>query len=132
MKSFFMFLFLVPPLIFSCQKSKSLAKQEDENNLQSQRLEIITLANSKPCTDASQWGILSMKSILCQGTTPESFAYNKNVDVVQLQQLISAYNKAIDAYVQKWKPGIVPCPLIIAPTKVACVDGKAQLDYTAP
>jgi len=76
------------------------------------------------CNDASQWTFAPMGSKACGG--PQLYiAYPKKSETVILQK-INDYTEKVKAFNEKYKV-MSDCMMIIPPSSIKCVDGKAEL-----
>lgn len=103
----------------------------DENSQKYEQAQLDQLKNSiqseiskEKCTDANEWTFAPMGAKACGG--PQFYiAYPKKMETAILAR-INDYTEKVKAFNQKY--GLVSdCMMIVAPTSVKCVDGKAEL-----
>lgn len=103
----------------------------DENSQKYEQAQLDQLKNSiqseiskEKCTDANEWTFAPMGAKACGG--PQFYiAYPKKMETAILAR-INDYTEKVKAFNQKY--GLVSdCMMIVAPTSVKCVNGKAEL-----
>lgn len=114
-------------LLISCDADQESTREQDLAYLNQLLSEIELLANSKDCTDATEWEFTGIGSKSCGGYTG-FIAYHKDIDTELLFQKIEEHIEAQTIYNQKW--GIASdCAITVEPTGVACENDKAVLTY---
>ena len=103
----------------------------DEMEMEAQKIayeydQIKSIASSTSCTDASQWTFYAIGSKACGG--PEGYiAFPKNIASTLIPR-IDAYTQSRKDFDQRWN-AYSNCSFALAPSKVDCVNGKAELVY---
>ena len=107
---------------------RELSEQEkDHRDLMDLFNEISELANSVPCTDASDWSFTAYGSKACGG--PQGYiAYSNQIDTVAFLEKVEAYRIAEHEYNIKWSI-YSTCDLAQKPTTVECQNGYPVLIY---
>jgi hypothetical protein len=120
------FLFLVFWL-FGCQAIENEVPIEDQLQLEKMLEEIISLSESKPCTDSGDWLFTAYGAKACGG--PIGYiAYSKKIDQNNFTKLINRYTEAQAAFNRK-TGAVSDCMMAARPTKVICENGKPKFEY---
>jgi hypothetical protein len=124
----------------SCSSTKNMdanlpkdisERPADENSQKYEQAQLDKLKASieseiakEKCTDPAEWTLAPMGAKACGG--PQLYiAYPKKLETSILPK-INDYTEKVKAFNQKY--GIMSdCMLIIAPTSIKCVNGKAEL-----
>ncbi len=103
----------------------------DENNQKYEQAQLDKLKASieseiakEKCTDAAEWAFAPMGAKACGG--PQMYiAYPKKLETSVLAK-INDYTEKVKAFNQKYNI-VSDCMMIMPPTSVKCVNGKAEL-----
>ena len=119
-------IFLIALLVFSCELATTEPLLVTEEELLTYQADIIRLAESVPCTNASEWKFTPMGSKACGGPA-RYIAYHQSVEreflnlVENFTSLQKAYNEQNDV--------VSDCMLVGPPRSVQCEANKAILVY---
>lgn len=81
-------------------------------------------ASKEKCTDASDWTFAPMGAKACGG--PQLYiAYPKKIEATILTK-INDYTEKVKAFNQRYQV-VSDCMMIMPPTSIKCVNGKAEL-----
>ncbi|MEO8240035.1 MAG: hypothetical protein ABI576_18155 [Flavobacterium sp.] len=117
-------------LIFASCSNDENSQEEDSEKLEKMYNEIIvaSLANSQTCTNPEEWDFTVINSSAC-GEDFGFIAYLKKINTVEFLNKVKKYQEAQIEFQTKWKI-FSTCDIRVAPTGVACVDGKPKLTYS--
>lgn len=102
-------------------------QQQQANELELMLAEIVELASSKVCEDASQWAFVEYGSKGCGG--PVGYiAYSTQLDTEAFLAKVTAYTQAQQTYIETWQIAS-DCSAPAPPAGVMCEDGKAVFLY---
>jgi hypothetical protein len=119
-------IFLIALFVASCELATNEPLLVSEEELIIAQAEIIRLAESVPCTNASEWKFTQMGSKACGGPA-RYIAYHQSVErelldlVENFTSLQKAYNEQNDV--------VSDCMLVGPPRTVQCEANKAVLVY---
>ena len=119
-------IFLIALFVASCELATNEPLLVSEEELIIAQAEIIRLAESVPCTNASEWKFTQMGSKACGGPA-RYMAYHQSVErelldlVENFTSLQKAYNEQNDV--------VSDCMLVGPPRTVQCEANKAVLVY---
>jgi hypothetical protein len=119
-------IFLIALLVVSCELATTEPILVTSEELLSAQAEIIRLAESVPCTNASEWKFTPMGSKACGGPA-RYIAYHQSVER-ELLDLVERFNLLQKAYNEK-NNVISDCMLVGPPRTVQCEANKAILVY---
>jgi hypothetical protein len=119
-------IFLIALLVVSCELATTEPILVTSEELLSAQAEIIRLAESVPCTNASEWKFTPMGSKACGGPA-RYIAYHQSVER-ELLDLVERFNSLQKAYNEK-NNVISDCMLVGPPRTVQCEANKAILVY---
>ena len=130
--TFFIVLFTV--VLFSCKKDPAIPVKgitdvstlaEDRNFLSCLRKDIIDLADSKPCTDPSNWKTTGFSIKACGGYW-DAIAYSKDINERAFLEKVSYFHAQQRLFNQKYG-WVSDCSFVIPSSKVVCENGKAKV-----
>jgi hypothetical protein len=119
-------IFLISLLVVSCELVINEPLLVSEEELINAQAEIIRLAESVPCTNASEWKFTPMGSKACGGPA-RYIAYHQSIEreflnlVENFTTLQKAYNEQNDV--------VSDCMLVSPPRTIQCEADKAILVY---
>ena len=119
-------IFLISLLVVSCELVINEPLLVSEEELINAQAEIIRLAESVPCTNASEWKFTPMGSKACGGPA-RYIAYHQSIEreflnlVENFTSLQKAYNEQNDV--------VSDCMLVSPPRTIQCEADKAILVY---
>ena len=119
-------IFLIALLVVSCELATTEPILVTSEELLSAQAEIIRLAESVPCTNASEWKFTPMGSKACGGPA-RYIAYHQSVER-ELLDLVERFTSLQNAYNEK-NNVISDCMLVGPPRTVQCEANKAILVY---
>jgi hypothetical protein len=119
-------IFLIALFVASCELATNEPLLVSEEELIKAQAEIIRLAESVPCTNASEWKFTQMGSKACGGPT-RYIAYHQSVER-ELLDLTERFTSLQKAYNEK-NDVISDCMLVGPPRTVQCEANKAVLVY---
>ena len=119
-------IFLIALFVASCELATNEPLLVSEEELIIAQAEIIRLAESVPCTNASEWKFTQMGSKACGGPT-RYIAYHQSVER-ELLDLTERFTSLQKAYNEK-NDVISDCMLVGPPRTVQCEANKAVLVY---
>jgi hypothetical protein len=119
-------IFLIALFVASCELATNEPLLVSEEELIIAQAEIIRLAESVPCTNASEWKFTQMGSKACGGPT-RYIAYHQSVER-ELLDLVERFTSLQKAYNEK-NDVISDCMLVGPPRTVQCEANKAVLVY---
>lgn len=111
---------------FACEQEE-ISKEVSVDDLNQMKADILTLAQSRPCTDDTDWQPYPLGSKPCGGPA-EYFAYHVSVDTSKLFAMVANYNEAHKSYNEQNKIGS-DCSLTQQPSGVACKQNAPVLLY---
>ena len=107
--------------------NKETLRKKESENIDQLYNQILQMANSKSCTNASEWKITGYGEKPCGGFSG-FIAYSNQIDTVIFFKKIAEHKTALINYYKKW--GIMSdCALPVAPKEVICVNDKPVLVY---
>ncbi len=123
MKSLLLFFSSILVLLCAaCDKAELNTRPAAEEELRHLHEEILTLANSLPCTDPTQWAFTALGSKACGG--PASYiAYPENSNSQSFLSLVEQYTEAQQAFNKKY--GVISdCMFIMPPKGIRCENNR--------
>lgn len=124
------FRYLILPVLFlfsSCFGGESDQATLSQEDLEKRYEEIMALASSKPCTDASLWDVVALGSKPCGGPW-EYLAYSKEIDVEDFLKKVKTYTDLQHEDNIK-NDRLSDCMYVSPPTRILCEQGKPVLRY---
>ncbi len=119
-------IFLIALLVASCELATNEPLLISQEELSKAQTEIIRLAESVPCTNASEWKFTQMGSKACGG--PARFiAYHQSVER-EFLDLVDRFTALQKAYNEQ-NNVVSDCMLVGPPKTVQCEANKAILVY---
>ena len=120
-------IFLISLLVVSCELAINEPLLVSEEELINAQAEIIRLAESVPCTNASEWKTTRMGNKACGG--PASYiAYHQSLER-EFLDLVNHFNALEKEYIEK-NNLISDCKmLVVPPAGVRCEKNKPVLIY---
>ena len=118
--------FLISLFVVSCELATTEPILVTSEELLSAQAEIIRLAESVPCTNASEWKFTPMGSKACGGPA-RYLAYHQSVER-ELLDLVERFTSLQKAYNEK-NNVLSDCMLVGPPRSVLCEANKAVLVY---
>jgi len=119
-------IFLIALLVASCELATNEPLLVSEEELINAQAEIIRIAESVPCTNASEWKFTQMGSKACGGPA-RYIAYHLSVER-EILDLVERFTSLQKAYNEK-NNVISDCMLVGPPRTVQCEANKAILVY---
>ena len=119
-------IFLIALLVASCELATNEPLLVSEEELINAQAEIIRIAESVPCTNASEWKFTPMGSKACGGPA-RYISYHQSVER-ELLDLVERFTSLQKAYNEK-NNVISDCMLVGPPRTVQCEANKAILVY---
>ena len=119
-------IFLIALLVFSCELAINEPLLVSEEELINAQAEIIRLAESVPCTNASEWKFTPMGNKACGGPA-RYIAYHQSVER-EILDLVNRFTALQKAYNEK-NNVISDCLLVGPPRTIQCEANKAILVY---
>lgn len=111
------------PKDISLKPENNLSQQEDREVLSTMVKEIEVMA-SLPCSDVSTWKFAPIGSKPCGG--PTSYIAYPVIREKEILAKIEAFTAKQKAFNEKYQL-MSDCRMIMPPTEIKCVDGKAVL-----
>jgi hypothetical protein len=118
--------FLISLLVVSCELATTEPILVTAEELLSAQAEIIRLAESVPCTNASEWKFTPMGNKACGGPA-RYIAYHQSVER-ELLDLVERFTSLQKTYNEK-NNVISDCMLVGPPRTIQCEANKAILVY---
>ncbi|MGO4816848.1 hypothetical protein [Flavobacterium sp. W22_SRS_FP1] len=124
----FRLILLITSIFFISCTADENAQEHDADALTNSYNELLlSQVKSTTCTDAQEWGFIAIGSKACGG--PAGYiAYSLKINVPEFLIKVENYTKAQKAYNKKWNI-ISTCDMVMPPSRVECVEGKAKLIY---
>jgi hypothetical protein len=119
-------IFLIALLVFSCELAINEPLLVSEEELINAQAEIIRLAESVPCTNASEWKFTPMGNKACGGPA-RYIAYHQSVER-EFLDLVERFTPLQKAYNEK-NNVLSDCLLVGPPRTIQCEANKAILVY---
>ena len=119
-------IFLISLMVVSCELSTNEPLIITAEELLAAQAEIIRLAESVPCTNASEWKFTPMGSKACGGPA-RYLAYHQSVER-ELLDLVERFTTAQKAY-NETNNVLSDCLLVGPPRTIQCEANKAVLVY---
>lgn len=119
-------IFLIALLVFSCELAINEPLLVSEEELINAQAEIIRLAESVPCTNASEWKFTPMGSKACGGPA-RYIAYHQSVERALLD-LVERFTSLQKTY-NETNNVLSDCLLVGPPRTIQCEANKAILVY---
>ena len=119
-------IFLISLLVVSCELAINEPLLVSEEELINAQAEIIRLAESVPCTNASEWKFTPMGNKACGGPA-RYLAYHQSVER-ELLDLVEQFTTAQKAYNEQ-NNVLSDCLLVGPPRTIQCEANKAVLVY---
>ena len=118
--------FLISLFVVSCERATTEPILVTAEELLSAQAEIIRLAESVPCTNASEWKFTPMGNKACGGPA-RYIAYHQSVER-EFLDLVNRFTPLQKAYNEK-NNVISDCLLVGPPRTIQCEANKALLVY---
>jgi hypothetical protein len=118
--------FLISLFVVSCELATTEPILVTSEELLSAQAEIIRIAESVPCTNASEWKFTPMGSKACGGPA-RYIAYHQSVER-ELLDLVEQFTTAQKAYNEQ-NNVLSDCLLVGPPRTIQCEANKAVLVY---
>lgn len=100
------------------------SQKYDEAQLDKLKASIESEISKEKCTDANEWTFAPMGAKACGG--PQLYiAYPKKIEATILPK-INDYTEKVKAFNQKYNI-MSDCMMVMPPTSIKCVNGKAEL-----
>ncbi len=100
------------------------SQKYEQAQLDKLKASIESEASREKCTSASEWTFAPMGAKACGG--PQQYiAYPKKIETTILPR-IEEYTQKVKAFNEKYNI-ISDCMMVMPPTSVKCINGKAQL-----
>jgi len=119
-------IFLISLFVISCELSTTEPLVITAEELVAAQAEIIRLADSVPCTNASEWKFTPMGNKACGGPA-RYIAYHQSVER-ELLDLVEQFTIAQKAY-NETNNVLSDCLLVGPPRTIQCEANKAVLVY---
>jgi hypothetical protein len=119
-------IFLIALLVASCELATNEPLLVSEEELINTQAEIIRIAESVPCTNASEWKFTPMGNKACGGPA-RYIAYHQSVER-EILDLVNRFTALQKAYNEK-NNVISDCLLVGPPRTIQCEANKAILVY---
>ena len=119
-------IFLISLFVISCELSTTEPLVITAEELVAAQAEIIRLAESVPCTNASEWKFTPMGNKACGGPA-RYIAYHQSVER-ELLDLVERFTTAQKAY-NETNNVLSDCLLVGPPRTIQCEANKAVLVY---
>ena len=119
-------IFLISLFVVSCELAPTEPILVTSEELLSAQAEIILLAESVPCTNASEWKFTPMGNKACGGPA-RYIAYHQSVER-EILDLVNRFTALQKAYNEK-NNVISDCLLVGPPRTIQCEANKAILVY---
>ncbi len=119
-------IFLISLFVVSCELATTEPILVTSEELRSAQAEIILLAESGPCTNASEWKFTPMGNKACGGPA-RYIAYHQSVER-EILDLVNRFTALQKAYNEK-NNVISDCLLVGPPRTIQCEANKAILVY---
>jgi hypothetical protein len=119
-------IFLISLLVVSCELATNEPLIITAEELLASQAEIIRLAESVPCTNASEWKFTPMGNKACGGPA-RYLAYHQSVER-ELLDLVERFTTAQKAY-NETNNVLSDCMLVGPPRTIQCEANKAILVY---
>jgi hypothetical protein len=119
-------IFLISLFVISCELSTTEPLVITAEELVAAQAEIIRLAESVPCTNASEWKFTPMGNKACGGPA-RYIAYHQSVER-ELLDLVEQFTLAQKAY-NETNNVLSDCLLVGPPRTIQCEANKAVLVY---
>lgn len=113
-------------ILFGCEKQLIVGSAEAESLLLEKLYhELDSLATLTPCEHNEKWRFTAVGEKACGG--PAGYlAYSTDSDTTTFLAKVATYTNFQSAYNQKWNV-VSDCMFVVAPSRVACENGKPKL-----
>ncbi|WP_296704672.1 hypothetical protein [Algoriphagus sp.] len=121
---------LIFPLLFllsSCQLINEDSRTYDLTELEELYEKIVSISESKVCTNPSQWKFTAIGNKACGGPT-SYIAYSSEINESEFLDLVAQYTKLQKEYNSKNNIGS-DCSFVSPPSEIKCENGKAVFFY---
>lgn len=121
---------LIIPLLFilgSCQLFEADPKEYALSELDELYKKIVSISESKTCSNSSNWKFTAIGSKACGGPTGY-IAYSTEIDEKEFLDLVAQYTKLQNEYNVK-NEIFSDCMYIVSPSGVICENGKPVFQY---
>lgn len=121
------FIFPLLLLLSSCQLINEERETQEITDLEELYNKIVSISESKSCTNSSQWKFTAIGSKACGG--PSGYiAYSSEINESEFLDLVAQYTKLQKEYNTKNNIGS-DCAFVSPPSEIICENGKAVLVY---
>ena len=121
------FIFPLLLLLSSCQLINEERETQEITDLEELYNKIVSISESKSCTNSSQWKFTAIGSKACGG--PSGYiAYSSEINESEFLDLVAQYTKLQKEYNTKNNIGS-DCSLVASPSSITCENGKPVFVY---
>ena len=121
------FIFPLLLLLSSCQLINEERETQEITDLEELYKKIVSISESKSCTNSSQWKFTAIGSKACGG--PSGYiAYSSEINESEFLDLVAQYTKLQKEYNTKNNIGS-DCSLVASPSSITCENGKPVFVY---
>lgn len=96
--------------------------QQEAEEMQNLKSEIITLSQSEKCSNATDWKSVGLGVKACGGPV-EYIAYSNKIDEAKFLEKVNLYNQKSTEYNKKYNL-VSDCMLVVQPENIVCENGK--------
>ena len=126
-KLLYLFIGFFIVIAISCSKEEVMTMEQEQQVLNQKLAEIVSIANSSNCTDASLWEISPIGAKACGGPTGY-IAYSNTINEVEFLNLVANYTEEQNQFNLKW--GVLSdCSVPTMPIGVTCIDNQPVFIY---
>ncbi|UQB68239.1 hypothetical protein [Epilithonimonas zeae] len=101
--------------------------QQEEQEMEGLKSEILTMAKSEKCTSSADWKTVGLGVKACGG--PVSYiAYSSKIDEARFLEKVNLYNQKSTEYNKKYNL-VSDCMLVMPPEKIECENGNPVFKY---
>ena len=101
--------------------------QQETQELENLKSEIITMAKNEKCTNSADWKSVGLGVKACGG--PVSYiAYSNKIDEAKFLEKVNLYNQKSTDYNKKYNL-VSDCMLVMPPEKIECENGNPVFKY---
>lgn len=126
-KLLYLFIGFIIVIAISCSKEEVMTMEQEQQVLNQKLAEIVSIASSTNCTDASLWEISPIGSKACGGPTGY-IAYSNTINEVEFLNMIANYTEEQNQFNLKW--GVLSdCSVPTMPIGVTCIDNQPVFIY---
>lgn len=102
--------------------------QQEAQEMENLKSEILTLANSVECNNATDWKSVGLGAKACGGPV-EYIAYSNKIDEKTFLGKVEIYNQKSTEYNKKYNL-MSDCMLVMQPENIVCENGKLVFKYS--